>query len=212
MAAPAPGGSALPKPTPLRLCCACGGDGGGQLQECSACHAALFCNDACRGRASKSHDASCAALARGDVVAVHCPGSISAAKTVVLRRDDPRLAPERGATSALLARCGCELRVVRLAPVASGDNQFATYLMADPRSGFAPPEWQSNIGGVLLYRADGMPLTQQHAWLLWDWASRLMDAFGYGDSPSAVVARWCTRQAFTKFVSQEIAQVQGAAF
>ena len=102
--------------------------------------------------------------------------------------------------------------MVRLEPFSREDNQFVTYLMADTRSGFAPPEWQGNIGEVLLYRADGMPLTEKHVWLLWDWASRLMDAFGYGDSPSTVVARWCNRQTFTKFVREEIAQVTGAAF
>lgn len=35
------------------------------------------------------------------------------------------------------------------------DNQWATYMMIDPISGFAPPEWQSYVGSVLIYRPGG---------------------------------------------------------
>ena len=64
--------------------------------------------------------------------------------------------------SPLLHKCGELLTIQRVERPharerASMDNQLATYLMIDTESGFAPPEWQSGIGDVYLYRAGGPP-------------------------------------------------------
>ena len=225
MAAPAASSVA---PAPLRLCCACGRSDE-RLKVCTACHAALFCNADCQRAAWSEHKPTCGVLARGDVAAVRAAaqprgGMSRQIEDIVLPRGDPLLAPERAATSQLLQRCGIALRVVRLRPpmplgCAEADNQLVTYLMAEPRSGLAGPAWQSGVGDVVMYRADGMPLTKRtcpprlcglrllvltiasgHVWLLWDWACQLMDAYGYGRPPGAVAAEHCTREAFTDFV------------
>jgi hypothetical protein len=223
MAAPAASSVA---PAPLRLCCACGRSDE-RLKLCTACHAALFCNADCQRAAWSEHKPTCAVLARGDVAAVRAAaqpygGMSRQIDDIVLPRGDPLLAPERAAASQLLQRCGIALRIVRLRPpmplgCAEADNQLVTYLMAEPRSGLAGPAWQSGVGDVVMYRADGMPLTKRtclvvararcvltiasgHVWLLWDWACQLMDAYGYGRPPGAVAAEHCTREAFTDFV------------
>ena len=92
--------------------------------------------------------------------------------------------------SPLLHKCGELLSIQRVERPhsrerASMDNQLATYLMIDTESGFAPPEWQSGIGDVYLYRAGGGPpgpplaatdftaqpvhLTLDEVGFMWDW-------------------------------------------
>ena len=91
--------------------------------------------------------------------------------------------------SPLLHKCGELLTIQRVERPhsrerASMDNQLATYLMIDTESGFAPPEWQSGIGDVYLYRAGGPPgpplavtdftaqpvhLTLDEVAFMWDW-------------------------------------------
>ena len=91
--------------------------------------------------------------------------------------------------SPLLHKCGELLTIQRVERPhsrerASMDNQLATYLMIDTESGFAPPEWQSGIGDVYLYRAGGPPgpplaatdftaqpvhLTLDEVGFMWDW-------------------------------------------
>lgn len=64
------------------------------------------------------------------------------------------------------------------------DNQPATFLnlTVDPKNedmwGFAPPEWQSEIGSVLLVRQDGKDISREQAWALAEYMQfRVSDAF-----------------------------------
>lgn len=65
--------------------------------------------------------------------------------------------------SPVMALCGLPLAVKRVNPYndLSGfgamDNQRA-YLMIDPISGFAPYQWQTRVGPVLVYRPGGLNL------------------------------------------------------
>jgi hypothetical protein len=225
-------GAAAPRPAPLRLCCACGGTEGGvgaekqrRLLLCTACRGALFCDAACQAAVWHAHRHTCRAVAAGGTPAALVPaaaygGPPRAITDVLLQPGDPRLAP--GApVSPLLRACGIELRVVRLTPQggllpsseagrAALDNQLATFLMADARSGLAPPAWQAGVGDVVLYRTDGMPLTARHAWALWDWVFDLMNMYG-GDEPlEATSARWLTRRAFGGMMRQRTVEAAEA--
>lgn len=80
---------------------------------------------------------------------------------------------------------------------AAMDNQAATYLMFDTKTGFAPPEWQQGIGTVIVARQDGKPLDELHLEMIWSFASDLLDAFG----DSGVVAdRKKGRKAFEMYM------------
>lgn len=62
------------------------------------------------------------------------------------------------------------------------DNRAATYLnlIVDPKNdawGSAPPEWQSQVGSILLVRKDGKDLSREHAWALAEFMQRLPDSF-----------------------------------
>jgi len=46
-----------------------------------------------------------------------------------------------------------------LSEFGKADNQKATYMMIDPHNGFAPWEWQSNVGPVLVFRPGGLDLS-----------------------------------------------------
>ncbi|KAI2610256.1 uncharacterized protein GGS25DRAFT_254408 [Hypoxylon fragiforme] len=61
------------------------------------------------------------------------------------------------------------------------DNQIATYLMIDPITGFAPPQWQSWVGTVLAVRADRKPLLPHHLEGVWMYCDRILDIFGDGN-------------------------------
>jgi len=104
----------------------------------------------------------------------------------------------------LLAACGLRLAVVRLQlgvggpPAPELDNQWVTLALADPVSGLAPPEWESNVGEVLLLREDG-PLSPAHVELLWRWLSLLAEACAR-EGPSAGLGR-CTRAGFAAFLA-----------
>lgn len=68
--------------------------------------------------------------------------------------------------SPVMALCGLPLAIKRVNAYKdlsrSGqwamDNQRATYLMINPMSGFAPYEWQTYVGPVLVYRPGGLDL------------------------------------------------------
>ncbi|KAM6506511.1 hypothetical protein FSOLCH5_013488 [Fusarium solani] len=47
------------------------------------------------------------------------------------------------------------------------DNQIATYLNIDDESGFAPPEWRSYVGTVVVARKDMKPLLPHHLEGVW---------------------------------------------
>ena len=50
-------------------------------------------------------------------------------------------------------------------------------MMIDSNSGFAPPKWQSNIGSVVVWRQNGLPISADDMCLLNDFLSRLLDLY-----------------------------------
>ncbi|KAJ6436420.1 ER protein BIG1 [Purpureocillium lavendulum] len=76
------------------------------------------------------------------------------------------------------------------------DNQIATYLNVDADSGYAPPEWQSHVGTVVVARKDRRPLLPQHLEGIWMFCDHILDLFGDGEGPP----RWLySRQGFEKW-------------
>ena len=75
------------------------------------------------------------------------------------------------------------------------DNQIATYLNINPESGFAPSEWQSHVGTVIVARKDKKPFLPKHLEGVWMYCDRILDLFGDGDIPR----RLYNRQAFQKW-------------
>lgn len=61
------------------------------------------------------------------------------------------------------------------------DNQIATYINIDAASGFAPPEWQSFVGTVIVARKDKKPLLPHHLEGVWMYCDYILDIFGEGE-------------------------------
>jgi hypothetical protein len=76
------------------------------------------------------------------------------------------------------------------------DNQIATYLNIDSKSGFAPPAWRSNVGTVLVARKDKKSLLPQHLEGVWMYCDRILDLFGEGEGAPTQLYN---RQAFEKW-------------
>jgi len=113
-------------------------------------------------------------------------------------REHPMFLVKDDGNSPVLKRCGFPLVVVRfpynrkIHPRKHYDNQFATYMLIDAHSGFAPKEWQSYVGPILVYR----PLQASKAGnkiqhfnsadlgIIWDFMCNVLDR--YGDGPGAV--------------------------
>eukprot|EP00929_Paragymnodinium_shiwhaense_P088312 TRINITY_DN48600_c0_g1_i1.p1 TRINITY_DN48600_c0_g1~~TRINITY_DN48600_c0_g1_i1.p1 ORF type:complete len:262 (+),score=48.06 TRINITY_DN48600_c0_g1_i1:94-879(+) len=80
---------------------------------------------------------------------------------------------------------GVPLRVMKAAPFkelkdrADYDNQWATFMMIDEQSGFAPPCYQSHVGPVYIYRSNG-PLSVDDVLFLYDWISNLLERWSDG--------------------------------
>ncbi|GFR39994.1 hypothetical protein Agub_g528 [Astrephomene gubernaculifera] len=108
----------------------------------------------------------------------------------------------QGALSPIAMLVGLPLRIWRLDPrpslsiprIPEMDNQRVTYLMIDPFSGFAPPEWQQGIGSVILARQDRKPLPPGHVEAFWMFIDRLLGLFSEGDpvepAEEMTPARW----------------------
>ncbi|KAG5636059.1 hypothetical protein H0H81_009230 [Sphagnurus paluster] len=77
------------------------------------------------------------------------------------------------------------------------DNQIATYLMIDKKTGFAPPIYQKQVGTVTVMRKDGKPLTEQSIETIWMFHDHLLDLFG--DDPPIAASKTTNRPAFDRF-------------
>ncbi|KAH7176088.1 hypothetical protein EDB81DRAFT_629599, partial [Dactylonectria macrodidyma] len=71
-----------------------------------------------------------------------------------------------------------------------------TYLNIDAKSGFAPPEWRSYIGTVVVARKDMKPLVPHHLEGVWMYCDRILDLFGEGEG---VLRSLYNRQAFEEW-------------
>ena len=86
------------------------------------------------------------------------------------------------------ALLGIPLHVTRVRPRppelvdrADFDNQWATWMMIEPVSGFAPPRWQAHVGPVVVWRPDGVAVSSHDMCLLNDFLSALLDRYSDGD-------------------------------
>ena len=102
-----------------------------------------------------------------------------------------------------LALCGLPLVVkktttkTKLTEREDYDNQWATFLMIDPVTGFAPKKWQSNVGPVLVYRPEGLDLTADDMDVTNTFLNDLLDEFGDGDfDPKS----WLNPQFFQEYI------------
>lgn len=78
------------------------------------------------------------------------------------------------------------------------DNQPMTYLMIDPVSGLAPPEWQQGVGSCIVARQDKKPLTVDHLYMVHEFMGNLLDRFGYGEPVDP--GRYMSKAALMKFL------------
>ena len=85
------------------------------------------------------------------------------------------------------------------APSANDDNMHATWLMIDPGHGFAPPEWQSAVGDVLVVRADRKPLYMAELAAITDYVSDILDTFGDGMDGAEVGRRYYQKEKLVRF-------------
>jgi hypothetical protein len=119
--------------------------------------------------------------------------------------------------SPLFRGCGVPLQLVTATGkyrTGQPNCQFATYAMADPPSGLAPRRWLAP-GDCIAFRSDGVPLTRDHIFVLWDYLCRVMDEFGdanCANSASAVFNRRSSRASLQRFLLAEWRQAKGLSF
>ena len=77
---------------------------------------------------------------------------------------------------------------------ANDDNPHATCLMIDPGHEFAPPEWQSGVGDILVVRADRKPLDIAQLAVVTDYVSDILDAFGDGMEGAEVARKYYRKE------------------
>lgn len=96
-----------------------------------------------------------------------------------------------------------------------GDNQHATWLMIDPVTGFAPAEWQSGVGNIVVARADGKPLETVTLGAITNYVSDILDAFENG---VGAAQKYYNRSRLDKYIAdhlqmqQDFAKFQGKSF
>mmetsp|Transcript_52587 Transcript_52587/g.87410 ORF Transcript_52587/g.87410 Transcript_52587/m.87410 type:complete len:232 (+) Transcript_52587:92-787(+) len=119
-----------------------------------------------------------------------------------LHPDDPIFT--KGTLSPLSSLIGLPLRFLRvdkrpslsIPRTAKLDNQPVTYMMIDPVTGFAHPEWQQGIGSVFVARQDKRPLLIAHLEAVWQFADDILERFGDGNVNYKVDM---TKKEFLKF-------------
>lgn len=109
--------------------------------------------------------------------------------------------------SPALKLCGCPLIVKRLADGSSGDNQWATWLMIDPISGFAPQEWQRNVGKTLVYRPGGLDLDIDDMSSINEFLGDLLDR--YSDGPGFDPGSWLNPDKFQRYIRASVSNSYG---
>jgi hypothetical protein len=104
-----------------------------------------------------------------------------------------------------MALCGLPLTVKQTTPrrrleeQRDYDNRWATRIMIDPVSGFAPPKWLSFVGPVLVYRPKGLDLSFHDMLVIHDFLSDLMNY--YGDGPDFEPQTMLNLESFHEHVS-----------
>ena len=87
--------------------------------------------------------------------------------------------------SPVSTRLGFPLRVARVQPRSElqggqpSDNQWATWMMIEATSGFAPPAWQSGVGPVVVWRPDA-PVSADDMYRFHDCLSETLHRYSDG--------------------------------
>ena len=79
------------------------------------------------------------------------------------------------------------------------DNQWATYFLIDPTSGFAPARWQQQVGPVVLFRPGGAAISIKEVCCMHGFLDQLLDAFG--DVARGALRHRMTPQHFGSFAA-----------
>ena len=77
--------------------------------------------------------------------------------------------------------------------------------MIDPTTGFAPAEWQSGVGNVLVARADGQALETDTLGAITDYISDILDAFGNGAGAAQI---YYNRDRLDKYIPDHLKMQQ----
>ena len=70
------------------------------------------------------------------------------------------------------------------------DNQWATYFLIDPTSGFAPMAWQCAVGPVVLFRPGGAAISIKQVCCMESFLDLLLDTFS--DVAPGALLEWMT--------------------
>lgn len=168
--------------------------------RCGRCRGAEYCTTACQAAAWPAHKVACTPLV---VLGVRITDSIGTATAVALPLGHRVFSC--GAPLPVGRVIGVPLLIMRELTVdpfsiprsADLDCQPATYFMINAGSGFAAPEWQENVGPVVVARADGKPLTVADAGCLWDYFCHLLVQFPDSSRPKLL-----SQPAFARFVER----------
>ena len=79
------------------------------------------------------------------------------------------------------------------------DNQWATYFLIDPTSGFAPMAWQCAVGPVVLFRPGGAAISIKQVCCMESFLDRLLDTFS--DVAPGALLEWMTPLHFGRFAA-----------
>ena len=79
-------------------------------------------------------------------------------------------------------------------------NQFGTYLLADPITGFADNRFQSKLGTIILFSEDENELNIDFIDNLWDYFTSLMNYENYGDNGNNLQQYDCWEQMTTNII------------
>lgn len=132
-------------------------------------------------------------------------GGISQSKTLLFPKSHSMFAEcsARG-NAPVFTLCGLPLMVEKVKPykpLAEGyqrDNQWATWMMIEPHTGFAPAEWVGGVGPVLVYRPRGLDFGPDDALVINDFLSGLLDM--YSNGPEFNPSTWLNKTFFQNFV------------
>ena len=117
-------------------------------------------------------------------IRIACRGEVK--KGIKWYKEEKVVAPN-GQPCPLSVSMGTPFVVMKTEPVVPLESsldavtQHATWLNVDLETGFAPQEWQSNVGPVVVARTDGTNMSEADLDRAINLVSKLMDKFGSGD-------------------------------
>lgn len=178
-------------------------------KHCARCQQAYDCSPLCQKENWPVHKKACTSTKNTDNDSIACvmlgsqAGGASIYKKATVPPNDDIFDQ---AAAPITQSFGFPLVLRRMKPFsgqsarsANDDNMHATWLMIDPGHGFAPPEWQSAVGDVLVVRADRKPLYMAELAVVTDYVSTILDAFGDGMDGAEVGRRYYQKEKLVRF-------------